>query len=142
MADKCILLVEDEQLERERLTGWLSQDPYTIVQVNNGAEALALFKGGGFDLVITDFKLPFMNGSELAAHIKQLNPWQPVLMISPFWQPPGPDNPVDASLHRSCQPERLRQVVAELMARQPLREQIDGQADEADAPLPAALDLV
>jgi hypothetical protein len=52
-------------------------------------------------------------------------------MLSSFWQRPGPDNPVDASLHRDCQPARLRQVIAGLLQ----------TADQARALAPADSEL-
>ena len=113
---KRVLLVEDQQVERERLAAFLVQEGYTVVQVNNGAEAFATFERDRFDLIITDFKLPFLDGSELAALVKRTAPSQPILMISEVWRKPSPANPVDATLHRSCHPARLRQVIAELLA--------------------------
>lgn len=100
------------------MTEILSQEGYTVVPANNGAEARSLFGREEFDLVITDSDLPFLNGNELAAQIKAMAPAQPILMVSQVWRRPGPDSPVDAALHRSCHPERLRQVVAELLTRE------------------------
>jgi CheY-like chemotaxis protein len=117
MSTKQILLIQTEHGERERLTGLLLQDWDSIVHANNGAEGLALFRQGSFDLVITDSEMPFLNGNELAEQIKQRAPSLPILMLSSSWQRPGPDNPVDASLHRRCQPQRLRQVVDELLGK-------------------------
>jgi CheY-like chemotaxis protein len=115
MNAKRILLVQAEQVERERLARQLAQSSYTVVQANNGAEAIALFRQSPFDLVVTDYEMSFFTGSELAIRLKQLAPAVPILMLSSFWQRPGPDNPVDASLHRDCQPTRLRQVIVQLL---------------------------
>ncbi|MFO1500762.1 MAG: response regulator [Verrucomicrobiota bacterium] len=111
-----ILLIQTEQVARERLAAWLRQEAYTIVQANNGAEGLALFRQGSFDLVITDYQMPFLSGCELAVHIKGLDPMRPVLMMSGSWQRPSPENPVDASLPLGCNPARLREVLAELLS--------------------------
>ena len=62
---------------REMLKATLAGDPYTIVEANNGAEALGLFRNGGFDLVMTDFEIPFLKGNELAAGINQCPPGSP-----------------------------------------------------------------
>src|SRR4051794_14322412 len=90
-----ILLIQSEQVERERLAQLIGQESYTIVQANNGAEGLALFRQTFFDLVITDNEMPFVEGPELAVHIKHLDPSQPILMLAGRWQKPSEENPVD-----------------------------------------------
>jgi DNA-binding response OmpR family regulator len=113
---KRLLLVEDDRGFREMLKAALSVHPYTIVEANNGAEALGLFRHGGFDLVMTDFELPFLKGNELATRIKQLAPRQPILMITGHGKRPGPDNPVDAVLNKPLDFGQLRTVMARLLA--------------------------
>ena len=49
---KHILLVEDESIVRASIGRLLSRDELTVVEANNGAEALSLFTTGQFDLVI------------------------------------------------------------------------------------------
>ena len=116
MVRKRILLVEDERLVRESIGRLLSKDQHTVVESNNGVEALSLFTRGQFDLVMTDFEIPFMKGSELATRIKQLVPRQPILMISGHRKRPGPDNPVDAVLHKPFDLNQLRQAMTKLFS--------------------------
>jgi CheY-like chemotaxis protein len=77
-----ILVVEDEPGVREALVLLLSLDEHQVTQARDGRQALELFRGGRFDLVITDYLMPHMKGDELAAHIQLLRPAQPVIMIS------------------------------------------------------------
>ena len=100
----------------------LSIDAYTVVEANNGAEALELFRKGGFCLVMTDFEIPFMKGNELATRIKQLAPWQPILMITGHGKRPGPDNPVDAVLNKPIDLNQLRTAMAKLLSEGPPEE--------------------
>jgi CheY-like chemotaxis protein len=113
---KRILLVEDEQLVRESIRQLLVRDEHTVVESNNGAEALALFAKGQFDLVVTDSEIPFLKGGELAAKIKQLAPRQPILMITGHQRRPSPDNPVDAVLNKPFDLNQLRKAVAGLVS--------------------------
>ena len=113
---KRLLLVEDDYGVREMLKTALAIDAYTVVEANNGAEAFALFARGQFDLVMTDFEIPFMKGNELAARIKQLAPWQPILMITAYGKRPGPDNPVDAVLNKPLDLDQLRTAMAKLLS--------------------------
>jgi CheY-like chemotaxis protein len=113
---KRILLVDDERFVRESIARLLSKDEHNVVEANNGAEAFALFTRGQFDLVMTDFEIPFMKGNELAARIKQLAPGQPVLMITGYGKRPGPDNPVDAVLNKPFDFDQLRRAMAKLLS--------------------------
>jgi CheY-like chemotaxis protein len=113
---KHILLVDDERFVREAIARLLSKDEHTVVEANNGAEAFALFTRGQFDLVMTDFEIPFMKGNELAARIKQLAPWQRILMITGHGKRRGPDNPVDAVLNKPFDLDQLRTAMAKLLS--------------------------
>jgi len=114
-AGKRLLLVEDDRRVREMLKMALAIDAYTVVEANNGAEALGLFRNGRFDLVMVDFEMPFVKGDELAARIKRLAPRQPILMITGYGKRPGPDNPVDAVLNKPIKMDELRAAIAELL---------------------------
>jgi CheY-like chemotaxis protein len=114
---KRILLADDQQSVREAISLLLSLDEHTVVEAGNGAEALDLFRGDQFDLVITDFEMPKMKGNELAARIKQLSPAQPILMITAYAEKlGGSDNPVDALLTKPFQLQDLRQAMARLLS--------------------------
>jgi CheY-like chemotaxis protein len=114
---KRILLVDDQRSVREAIALLLSLDEHTVVEATNGAEALALFKPGHFDLVITDFKMPQMKGDELATKIKQASSSQPVLMITAYAERLGDSgNPVDALLNKPFYLEDLRRAMAKLLS--------------------------
>jgi two-component system, OmpR family, phosphate regulon response regulator PhoB len=115
LAGKRILIVDDERAVRETLRMLLPSKHYTIVEANNGAEAFALFLGSKFDLVLTDFEMPFVKGNELASRIKRVAPQQPILMLTAFHHRPGADNPVDAVLSKPFDSRRLMQTMEELM---------------------------
>jgi two-component system phosphate regulon response regulator PhoB len=107
LVGKRLLLVEDDRAVREMLKTALSENAYTVVEANNGAEAFGLFRNGRFDLVMVDFEMPFLKGDELAARIKKLAPWQPILMITGHGKRPGPENPVDVVLNKPIDLDQL-----------------------------------
>jgi CheY-like chemotaxis protein len=94
----------------------LSIDAYSVVEANNGAEALGLFRNGGFDLVMLDLEMPFLKGDELARGIKKLAPRQPILMVTGHDTRPSLQNPVDALLRKPVVLTQLREVMASLLA--------------------------
>ena len=97
---KRILLVEDERSVRDTLQRLLRCDNHTVIEANNGAEALGLFTQNRFDVVLTDYVMPFITGSELAARIKRLVPDQPILMITGYELRPSRHNPVERVLRK------------------------------------------
>lgn len=79
-----ILVVEDEPLVREVLGVYLTEDFHHVTLASNGREGLDAFRGGEFDLVLTDRAMPEMNGDQLAGEIKKLKPTQPVILLTGF----------------------------------------------------------
>src|SRR5215813_13545688 len=116
ISGKHILLVDDDQSVRNALRLMLASDAHTVVEANNGAEAWMPFRGSQFDLVMTDFEMPFVKGDELAAKIRQLVPAQPILMMTAYAHKRGPKNPVDAVIHKPFDRASLREVMAKLLS--------------------------
>ena len=112
---KRILLVDDQREVREGIKLMLAEDGHSVVEANNGAEALNLFARGKFDLVVTDFRMPFVTGDELACRIKQIAPWQPILMVTAYGEQPCKSNPVDVVLCKPIDFDRLRDEIARLV---------------------------
>ena len=114
---KRVLLAEDETPVREAIRMLLSVDEHVVTEARDGREALAIFEPGRFDLVITDYLMPRMQGDELAKQIKHRAPNQPVLMISAYVQQGvGQDTPVDALLAKPFSFGDLRQAIAKLLS--------------------------
>lgn len=83
-ADAHILLVDDN---REGLTARksvLEELGFKIVTATSAHVALDLFGRQGFDLVVTDYKMPDMSGIEFIQRIRKLKPAIPVILISGF----------------------------------------------------------
>jgi len=113
---KHILLVDDQQTVREAVKLLLGLDDHTVVEAENGAEALDLFAREHFDLVITDFEMPVMKGNELASRIRQQSLNQAILMITAYPERlVGTDNPVDAVLEKPFQFSDLRRFISALV---------------------------
>ena len=55
----------------------------------NGEEGLKLFNSAQFDVVVTDYRMPRMNGAELIQKIRKLNPNIRVILLSGFVEPLG-----------------------------------------------------
>ena len=79
-----ILIVDDEQLQRDMLQGFLQKQGFDVVAAADGREALHLFMDRPFDLVLLDHRMPNMNGDEVLAKIKAINPRVRAIMITAF----------------------------------------------------------
>lgn len=77
-----ILIVDDEAPIRALLGEHLQQAGYEVQLAANGAKALESLTSGDFDLVLSDVRMPGMNGLELLAGILRLHPQACVLMLT------------------------------------------------------------
>jgi CheY-like chemotaxis protein len=79
-----VLLVDDEQDFLEMLALALARRGFEVVAVDGGVTALAAARAQKFDLAITDFKMPDVDGIELVRALKALDPALPVIVASGY----------------------------------------------------------
>ena len=82
MAD--ILVVDDDQGMREFLEIMLTREGYDVVAVPGGREAISRCRKKKFDLVITDLKMPRMDGISLLKQIKEVSPEAMVIVVTAY----------------------------------------------------------
>lgn len=84
-----ILLVDDHQTFLDVLaTGLMeSRNSFSILTAGNGEEALRVLESNRVGLVVTDLKMPVMNGVDLISNIKKRYPSLPVIVLSSFLYP-------------------------------------------------------
>jgi CheY-like chemotaxis protein len=79
-----ILVVDDHPAIREIVSAYLAEDRHTVETAADAREAMKKFRAEHFDLVITDRAMPEISGDELAASIKEIEPNEPVIMLTGF----------------------------------------------------------
>lgn len=77
-----ILYVEDEAMTRDELSRFLRRRSPDLVTAENGSEALECFKNHPPDILITDLRMPDMDGLELTQHIRELGFDTPIIITS------------------------------------------------------------
>ncbi len=77
-----ILAIDDDEHYLEALQNFLKFKNYTIVCAASPYKALDILKESSFDCILSDVKMPGMDGLELLSEIKKLHPAIPVIMIS------------------------------------------------------------
>lgn len=79
-----ILIVDDEPLVRRSLSEFLTFEGYVVSTASNGKEALDLLKDYTADIIITDIRMPGMDGAQLLKHIKHNHSDIPVILITSY----------------------------------------------------------
>lgn len=82
-----ILVVDDEFDIRDMLDLGLSLDGYRVLTAAGGEQAIAIARQERIDLLITDFKMPGMNGIETASRIREIAAGVPVVVITGYLTP-------------------------------------------------------
>lgn len=117
-----LLIVDDDPLIIHAMESALTIDRHTIVTVAGGQEAIdavqaALAGGTPFDAVITDLGMPYVDGRQVAAAVKQANPATRVIMLTGWGQRLLDDNDVPAHVDRVLsKPPKLADLRHALLA--------------------------
>jgi signal transduction histidine kinase/ActR/RegA family two-component response regulator len=80
-----VLLVDDEETVRRGTAEMLRSLGHSVTEASGGAEALATIADmPALDMVVTDYKMPRMDGADLARRVQALRPTIPILLISGY----------------------------------------------------------
>ncbi len=74
MKDYNILIIDDEAAQRDVLTGYLKKKGYIIFSASSGKEGIEITKNNPVDIILSDFKMPDLNGIEVLEQVKRINP--------------------------------------------------------------------
>lgn len=120
-----ILLVDDNKLGLSARKCVLEELGHTIWTAANGVDALEQFASRKFDLVVTDYKMPRMDGLELIAGLRKVSPELPVILISGFVDALGlseENTGADVVIQKSAnEVSHLVRSVARLLRRKPVK---------------------
>jgi two-component system, cell cycle response regulator CpdR len=96
-----ILIAEDEEGIRSLVARALSQDGHAVMTANDGAEALDLLtrEQGGFELLLTDIRMPIMDGIALALAAARDHPHVAILLMTGFADQRERASGLDALIH-------------------------------------------
>ncbi len=84
MTDYAILLVDDEPMQLQALSGFLKNKGFAIEATTSATHALEILKSKPIDLVLTDYKMPEKTGLELLAESKAINPEVDVVVMTAY----------------------------------------------------------
>ena len=79
---KRILLVENGEIVREALCGFLKSEGYEVTEACNGTQAIETLKNAPFQTLITDIVMPGISGLEVLREVRKSSPATDVILIS------------------------------------------------------------
>lgn len=79
-----ILVVDDDLFQRELISKVLRKDGYQVVEACDGALALQILQALSFNLVITDFVMPKLDGLKFVEQLVSFPPGIPILFITGY----------------------------------------------------------
>jgi two-component system nitrogen regulation response regulator GlnG len=94
-----ILIADDDSSMARLLGSVVSREGLTPLLAKDGAEALQLVRAGDPDVLLTDTRMPGMDGMELMRKAKEINPELPVILMTGFAQVQGAVEALRAGAH-------------------------------------------
>ena len=79
-----ILFAEDESISRKLISMFLRGEGYEVDEAKDGAEALDLLANSQFDLVISDIRMPRVDGIELIMRVRANSPDTPFIVLTSY----------------------------------------------------------
>ncbi len=79
-----VLIVDDERHVRESLSNWFVEDGYEVTTAGSAREALQVLATRDVDVVVTDIRMPGMDGLELQHRIREVRPDVAVILITAY----------------------------------------------------------
>jgi signal transduction histidine kinase/ActR/RegA family two-component response regulator len=123
-----LLIVDDDPLLIKSLRDTLENDGHVVAAASGGREGIELFRQARerqeiFDAVITDLGMPYVNGRQVAAEIKNMSPATPVILLTGWGQrlvaegdiPPH----IDRVLNKPPKLRELRETLAQCLQAKP-----------------------
>jgi CheY-like chemotaxis protein len=115
---KVILCVDDNEQELSVLKFMLATNGYRVLSAMNGQEAIGIFAETSVDLVLADFAMPQMNGSQLVDRLKQISQHIPMILLGDPQRMGSDMHAADALLaKKNCTAQELLERIKVMSAR-------------------------
>jgi len=115
---KIILCVDDNEQDLSVLRFMLSTNGYRVLAASSGQEAIGIFTENPVDLVLADYQMPQMNGSQMIERMKQIAPHVPMILLGDPMRMGGELHAADALLARkNCTSQELLERIKVMSAR-------------------------
>ena len=79
-----LLVIDDEKTQRDSLTGFLEHIGHNVISAETGQKGLSLLEKSSIHVVISDFRMPGLDGLKVVEKVKKINPAILVILITAF----------------------------------------------------------
>jgi two-component system response regulator PilR (NtrC family) len=121
MHTRRILIVDDEKYLRDMLRAFFEYQGFEVFEAADGIEASEKVREEPFDLVLTDLRMPGLDGLEVLKLVKSLSPETPVLVLTGYASPQSESTAIelgcDGFLSKPFTLEYLKSAVHKSLAR-------------------------
>lgn len=119
-----ILVVDDEQIIRNALRDWFSEDGYPIHIAADAQEALDILRQTACDIILLDIRMPGMDGLELQTHIVRLHPQAIIIIMTAYASVDTAVRALKAGAYdyvqKPIEPETLQRMIEKIAVQQRL----------------------
>lgn len=84
MKDYSILIIDDEETQRNVLSGYLQKKGFKVFSASSGDSGIDIAKSNLIDIVLSDYKMPDKTGIEVLAEVKSINPEISFVIITAY----------------------------------------------------------
>jgi DNA-binding NtrC family response regulator len=124
-----ILVVEDDEFVGNSLKWLLTDEGYHVSVATDGKQALAVIEQTAFDLVITDLRMPDVDGIEVLRHVKRTSPLTPVIVLTGYGTVDAAVSALEAGafdfLTKPCDDLEMKFKIINALTMKDLRTQLD-----------------
>ena len=89
MKDFNLLIIDDEQSQRDLLSGYLKKKGFNVYTADSGNEGINIVNKNRIDIIFSDYKMPEMTGLEVLETVLKINPEISFVIITVVALPPG-----------------------------------------------------
>ena len=114
---KLVTIIYEEEL-RSLIRGFLDGDTYDVASAADGLDAFHKLAKEYFDLIITDARMPGLDGVNLLPRLRRIQPWARVIVIPTKRMKRGErqiiESAADVCLEKPFQVERLKRIIQKM----------------------------
>ncbi|MCI1007367.1 response regulator [Herbaspirillum sp. C7C8] len=77
-----VLIVEDDEAVREIFVTWIRSVGYEVIEATNGVHALEVLHHNQVGMIVTDLRMPLMDGVELVKRLKERDEWKAIPVVA------------------------------------------------------------
>lgn len=137
-----VLVVDDDPVVGKSFERVLAGKGYSVIVAHDAGEALERMREAEVDLLVTDIRMPGMDGLELAERVKERRPWTPVLIVTGYGTAADEERAraagVSAFLHKPLSPDMIEGSTEEALREAPHAAEAAVEAPVAEPEVAAA----